>query len=241
MSIIFVTGKGGVGKTRTSLLWAQRYDTPLLVDLSTNLVHEAEKNGWTIPQVIELKRSRLYETFIKDTLSIPLLGAWISSRHLFHNFLELAPNLYELLILKELHRLAQKQDVLVDAPSTGHMIALMESIRAAQSLFDGGRLRQFADMMSAYFENPKNAHVVLVSLPEHSALSEMQELDNYFKMHWPRLKCTKIINRLHKPPSDTETIPTEWRELAFERPRREAQRLTQVAHDYTIEEGATAL
>lgn len=243
MNISFVTGKGGVGKTRISLLLAQKQKNCVLSETADHLADEARELKIKPPKIHHFSRADLTEEFLSLSVKIPGVAHWLGKNAAFQTLLQLAPNLNELLLLHKWCRLAEKQPLIVDAPATGHFLSLFEGVRTAQTLFDGGSLRRLADELMQKFTKGTGVKVYIVSLPETSALAEMQTIETYFQEHFPKIESAKVLNRKHEKPSPevTDILTEPLSTLASLRPEREAERIKNFTFENTVAEGAVAL
>jgi len=223
-TLTLVTGKGGVGKTRTSLLLAEADSRACLTETAPGLQEEAQNLGLKPKPILRFERSDLYEDFLASALKFPPLAKWLMKAPLFHSLLQLAPNLQELLTFSKWLELAEEQPLVVDAPATGHFLAYFQAIHAARNIFDGGTLKALADRAHKYLDSAESIEIVIVALPEHSALEEMKQIEEGVLKLYPHLKIRRILNRLHLKPETTLALPPNLKLLAEERPKREQQR-----------------
>ena len=222
----FVTGKGGVGKTYYSLLLQRRNPRFSLAELTQALAAESEKWKLAIPPIFRFSQKDLAEAFLKRTLKIGPLSDWISENKLFQSLLDLAPNLTELLLLEQWTKFSEENPLIVDAPSTGHFIALFEAIHGAREIFEAGSLRTIADELHEYFDLfPERTEIHIVSLPEHSSLAEGLEIEARIQKLYPKIKIVHVLNRRHSIPSDLPSLDDPWRSLALKRPLLEEKRI----------------
>jgi anion-transporting ArsA/GET3 family ATPase len=239
--IQFVSGKGGVGKTRTSLLLSQQNPDAVLAEITDSLEEEAKELQLKPPRIYNFKRAQLAEELLARTIKIKTLSHLLAKSKLFHTLLNLAPNLHELLLIRKWFELAEDQALIVDAPSTGHFLAFFDAIKTAQKMFDGGTLRKIANELDDYFQDLTSIEIILVSLPEHSALEEMDEIEKRIKEIYPQLKIKKILNRVHHEPQTELKLSDELKLLAHERPKNERERTAGKNFDHQITEGAFSL
>src|SRR5690606_31276209 len=101
MKLRIVTGKGGVGKTRTSLLLARRYPESQLWEQGFGIEEEAERQKLPSPPALRTSSSQLLETFLLSSIKIKPIARWISQNRFLLNIFEIAPNLDELLQFHE--------------------------------------------------------------------------------------------------------------------------------------------
>ncbi|MBN8555496.1 MAG: hypothetical protein J0L93_08630 [Deltaproteobacteria bacterium] len=241
MALYFVTGKGGVGKTRYSVLLSQKMKKAELAELSQALQSEAEKFKLSLSTIHSFSKETLGETFLKKSLRIPFLSHWISQSKIFQTLFQLAPNLYELLLLRQWIQIAENKDLIVDAPSSGHFIALLEAAKAAKEMFDGGSLHKLADEILKYFQKANTTSVFIVSLPETSALEESTAIEENLRKNYPKMRIQKILNRKHIAPPKELELSKNMQQLAYDRPKLEDERIFSYTFDQILEEGAVTL
>ena len=189
MSLHFVTGKGGVGKSSYCRFLKKK-------DPSYHVYSVTELSAADTSIYTSIDKTKLYEKFITSTIKIPFVMSLISKSTLFHTLLQLAPNLYELLILELFFEESKKKNILVDAPSTGHFISLLNCIQTALEVFDGGKMRKIAEQIANSMKNT-DWSVTILSLPEQSSLSEMSQLQENLTKHYPFAKQRIVLNRSH--------------------------------------------
>jgi anion-transporting ArsA/GET3 family ATPase len=240
MSLNFVTGKGGVGKTRTALLLAMRTKRAVLAELTPALADEAQKIGYTRPRIYTFSRADLAEEFLNSTLKIKALAQWLSQSSLFQTLLSLAPNLNELLLFTKWIEVSRKFPLVVDAPSTGHFLTSLDAIQTAKEIFDGGSLRKIADDIDEFLRSSE-VTVSIVSIPERSALLEASEIERGIEARYPNFKIVRILNRRHHLPASATDLPSELRDFAQQRFSVEEQRLSGLSFDEIIPEGTVSL
>lgn len=240
MELHIFTGKGGVGKTRCSLLYAQRKDSVQLSEKGFGLFEESKKLDRKIPQYREITSRDLLEEFLIKVIKVESLAKFASRSRLLQNLVQLAPNMDELLMLKKWTHLAEEKCLIIDGPSTGNMTAMFDAVGTAIRMFDGGVLRKIADELDSVFQSGEGIHLWIVSLPENSALEEMKEIENHFSRLYPQIKIHKVLNRKHKVAPEGLELSDRLHRLAYERPSREDQRLQGLKFDYWLYEGETS-
>lgn len=236
--ITFVTGKGGVGKSTVALTMFQKQPNALLAETSPGLLPLAKARGLN-PAVIRYTREDLAHDFLLETLKLETLVNLLLKSPLFTTLLSLAPNLNDILLLEKWIELSREQSLIVDAPATGHFIALLESVQTAETLFDGGSLKRKAERIRTTLQAPGAVQVLVVSIPEHSSLEESRQIENFLKRVYPTITVRRVLNRLHQKPVGWETSDPHLRALAFERPAREEERIKHWQFADVFEEGAT--
>ena len=235
--ITFVTGKGGVGKTRISLWLAKQNPTATLSEWQTGLKEEAKILNIPLPKHHSFSRAELAENFLVSALKIRMIAHWISQTKIFQALLRLAPNLYEILMLEAWFREAEKRDLIVDAPSTGHFLALFEANDTALRLFDGGSLRAIAKGIQDKLLDGKDIEIHIVCLPENSALEEAKQIQEFFKSRYPKIKVSQILNRIHRAPPTPFEVHEPLKSFILERVEKETARTQHLEFAAEILEG----
>lgn len=241
MSLSIVTGKGGVGKTRLSLLLSQKKSGSLVVGNHAYLEEEASKLELSLPKIWEASLEDLSQEVLEGVLRIPALVRWASRNRLLKNLIRLAPNLDELLLIQKWIELSNKQSVIVDAPSTGNLLSILSAIETAKRLFDGGSLRKMADTVDEKLKEGKDIEFYLVALPEHSALDEMRKIESFIEQRYPKIRVQKVINRKHFAPTEAVDLREPLHSLAYERPQVESRRIEGLDISIILKEGAQSL
>lgn len=238
--IIFVTGKGGVGKSVLSLALAKKYSQSqkvLLVELGIRSFHSdflgisvgykpisigrnLDIALWSGPECLReyalylLKVESLYKLFFENKISRTLI--------------EVAPALSELAILGKItsgvRRVGPPLDydlIVVDAYATGHMLALLRAPRGMNESIRFGPMAEQTQSMLKTLTDPEICQYVIVTLPEELPAVEADELHRELKQEvgmQAKIYCNKVwpqaeIAKLHK---DSESHPkTSEKELAF--------------------------
>jgi len=240
--LILVTGKGGVGKTFVSVYLQKNNPRFSLAESTNAIARELEKWKLTAPPVYRFSQRDLAEAFLNRTLKLSLISNWIAENKLFQNLLDLAPNLMELLMLEQWMKMSTETPLIIDAPSTGHFLALFDAISGARELFESGSLRAIADELHDFFSSSKQkTQIKIVSLPEHSSLAESMEIESRMKALYPRMEIKHILNRKHEAPQNAPQLPEPWKSLAFVRPTREDNRIQSRHFDEIVVERASLL
>jgi len=215
--VIFVTGKGGVGKTTVSAalgvhLAATKQKTLLVETDSTGRLGaifdvvnlgsepaELERRLWAV----RLQPRVLLEEYFRSFLRIPLLSRGLLSSRSFNALTAAAPGISEFLLLQKLlhwlepgWRVRRAFDVIiVDGPASGHALKLLGTPRTIASLVPGGPIGGVARRALALLADHRRSSVVVVALPEELAVTEALEtyevLANDLALHVTR----PVLNR----------------------------------------------
>ena len=219
-NLLFVSGKGGVGKTVVSqaialrlnqtgkrVLWAT-FEDPLLPshelsEIRRGLFHSNCEASPAFEEYAALKigMAGLAKIFLKNKVMRYLAKA--------------APGIHELVLLGKVWFERNNYDhVVVDMPSTGYGLAMFQSTQNFSQLFQGGPIHRDAEAMLATFGDPKATGQLIVSLPEEMPLRESIELNQYLCGLFPHNPADYLLNRLFpKPvglPVKVDSNPDQW-------------------------------
>lgn len=216
--IVFVTGKGGVGKTVAAAA----------------LARHAAANGWRTllletapdgnlaalfrraPCAVEATRlvpnldgvrvdaRGLLEDYFRRTLRFAFLADRLFASSTFNALTAAAPGITEFLLLDRLLGIAEpglgrrrRYDLLVvDGPATGHALKLLRAPRNILAMVPGGPLSSAARRMRALIEDHARTSVLVVSLPEEMAVRETIELCQTVRDELGVRLARPVVNRV---------------------------------------------
>lgn len=187
--LIFVTGKGGVGKTTVALALG------LAAARSGRRAMVADIHGESEPHVesevapnlfrISVDPQRAMEEYLTVKVPGPAGHALRQSR-LFHAFAMATPGMRELLCMGKLWELAQFERrtedadaydlVIVDAPASGHGAAILRTPRTFAEIAKVGPIAHQARTIAETIADPEFTAVVAVSTPEEMPVNETFDL-----------------------------------------------------------------
>ncbi len=223
--LIIVTGKGGVGKTAVSLalshLNAAHARKPVFVTLkevrkgSYFFGYEAgidneEKpldNGITAVSVDPNTALKEYirENFVK---LYPVYATILKSKTL-QTFFEAAPGLKELITIGKVWHLGHKDggrrydQVVFDAPSTGHAIPILNLPSKVLQMVRGGAFKEHIEWVEGFLKDPGQTAVVVVATPEEMVVRETLELTESVKSIGINVLFT-VVNNVYESMFDRE-------------------------------------
>jgi anion-transporting ArsA/GET3 family ATPase len=196
---LFVTGKGGVGKTTVSAAiargLAERGKRVLLTTSGAKEGLSALLGAPRLTTSIELLAQNLWGVLLNPDVALREYGTLVLHSEtvvnaLFDNkyvsgLFNGAPGLKEWALLgkawyhaiEKLPNGSQRFDVVVfDAPATGHSLDMLRVPKVILAAAPPGRLRTDAERAIAFLRDPDASGVVLVSLPEEMPTNETLEL-----------------------------------------------------------------
>jgi len=192
--LLVVTGKGGVGKTTLAAvlgrLLADRGKRVLLLEVEPReSLHQAlgtePSGGGIVPAgaglaLQNLQPAAVIEGLVAEKVPIAFLARKITESTAFHQFIEGAPGLKETALLGYAYRTLasgkQADLVIIDAPATGHGLALLAAPGLLAQAAQGGQLGEMAAELAAFLADPVRCGVVLATLAEEMPVQETLEL-----------------------------------------------------------------
>jgi anion-transporting ArsA/GET3 family ATPase len=192
--LIFVTGKGGVGKstvaTALGLLAAKRGLRTIVAELSAqDRVQQAfQRSGDTFEEVqlakglfaISIDPQHAMEEYLR--VKTGAVGQVLGSSRLFHAFAMATPGMRELLSIGKVWELSQHERrtddahaydlVIVDSPAAGHGAGILRTPRTFAEIAKVGPIAHQAGMIAATIADPAFTAVVAVSTAEEMPVNE---------------------------------------------------------------------
>jgi anion-transporting ArsA/GET3 family ATPase len=189
--VFFVLGKGGVGKSVVAAglaaLAAKKGRRTLLVRIGESL--EAEEAGSSSPvrsrlgfEELELDPKAAMDEFIQHVVRIRPLVERVTRSEVYKKFFAAAPGLPELVLLGRIRAYFAEADgkgalryetIIVDCPSTGHALLMLETPFAAFRAVPVGPFARLAAQIIEWLKN--EVRIAVVAMPEEMAVVEAVE------------------------------------------------------------------
>ena len=202
--LLFVSGKGGVGKTSFASSLAKSSSKKgkkvLLVEIDN--IHPSLTSIFGIEpkshptkisnnlSIANLTWEKSLEHWLKDTIKVRKIVNMILSNRVAMIFLDATPGAREIVILARIISLLDEWDqIIVDLPASGHALGILRVPRTAKKLMKAGPVHEVANKILDVFSQ-KSTKVVLVSLPEEMVVNETIEFSE---------KVTKEVSELANP------------------------------------------
>jgi anion-transporting ArsA/GET3 family ATPase len=217
--VLFVTGKGGVGKTTVAAALGQRAaelgQRPLIIETASDgrLAHVfghhalggSPRRLCTNLDAVRVEARELVEAYFSQMLRFPLLSKRLLASQTFNALTTAAPGVTEFLLLEKIlgwiepafgRRRGRYGIVIVDGPATGHALKLLRTPRVLATMVPGGPIGKTARTLLALLSDHQRTQVLLVSVPEEMAVREtietQQALTSDLALHVTR----PVINRV---------------------------------------------
>ena len=196
---IFVTGKGGVGKTTVSAALARamaaRGKRVLIAMCNAkeriSAMFDSAPVGPDIVAVapgiwaVNIEPEHAFEEYGRMMLKVPGLYRVVFHNKYIRSFLPAVPGLSEWAMLGKAWFHTTEVDeqgrsrfdvVLLDAPATGHGLDMLRVPKVIVEIVPPGILRRDAELAWKMFTDPAQTAVVVVTLPEELPVTETLEL-----------------------------------------------------------------
>ncbi len=216
--LLFVGGKGGVGKTSISQAWALQLSRAghktLWISIEDPLWSgESFREISPLLTHLNLTPANAFEEYIALKTKVPGLASLFVRNRLIQGLAKAAPGVHELVLLGKIYyELRNYARVVVDLPATGHGLAMFHATKNFAELFRSGKAREDADKMLNVFRDQAQCGFLLVSLPEEMPLQETLELDAALRALFPDNAGEFLCNRLFPKIEgwDQEGDPDSW-------------------------------
>jgi anion-transporting ArsA/GET3 family ATPase len=186
--LVFVTGKGGVGKTTVAgclaRVAARRGKRVIVCEVTAAEASHDEIEVGPGMHSIAVDPEQAMREYLTDQVGGALSKVMTSSR-VFSYLAAAAPGLRELLMIGKVWDLAQLDQrrtgdtpydiVILDAPATGHALGMLRTPRTFRDVARVGPISRQAGTIDAFLTNPELTGIVAVAAPEEMPVNETIE------------------------------------------------------------------
>jgi anion-transporting ArsA/GET3 family ATPase len=211
--LLFVTGKGGVGKTTVAaalaLLASQRGKRTLVceVDAKGNLADffEAPRTGFRPRELspglfaMSMDTEESLQEYLSLQLKLPRMARIGPLARAFEFVATAAPGVKEILTVGKLAYEVRERHydlVVVDAPPTGHIVGQLAAPEAINELVKVGLVRQQTDWMIELLHDPAATGLCIVATPEEMPVNETIELVERVREETDVDVASIVVNRV---------------------------------------------
>ena len=213
LKLVFVTGKGGVGKTTVASalalfgLPAGKRVLICEVDAKGDVAgfYEAPPTGFNEKEILPGLFAMTMDTeaslreYLKLQLRIPVVGRIGPLAKAFDFVATAAPGVREILTVgKPVYEVRERNYdlVVVDAPASGHIVGLLAAPQAINNLVKVGSIRSQTDWLLDILSDPLTTGLVAVCTPEEMPVSETIELAERVKNETTVKLSAVVVNRV---------------------------------------------
>jgi len=210
--LILVTGKGGVGKTTVAaalgLAAARRGKRVVLCEVAeqdrlTGMLDPVPDEGL---HHVSVDPERAKEEWLRYQLKSRTLAGVLGGSRLFQYLTAAAPGLTELVTMGKIWDLAQLEPrtagqrydlAIVDAPATGHGLAMLQAPSTYASIAPVGPVGRHAERIDSFVRDPAKTGVLTVALPEEMPVNETVEFERALRRELDMAIDAIVVNALH--------------------------------------------
>ncbi len=236
--LLFVTGKGGIGKTLVSVAMAQAAAAAglrvLLVESSSRdqiaplfgLDPVGHNETVAAPGItcINLSAAGNFREYITKYLGKKKMFDTVFSHRVVQSFFNTVPGLAEAMLLGRLFYTCDVRDVdrrpdlvIFDSPASGHFLSLMTTPDAIVNSGLAGPMLRDTQKVRDFLRRKDDVGVIYVCTPEPLVVSEALDFLPVIQEKSPAKLCGVIVNRI--PPSALDVGAGEATLLNFLRER----------------------
>ncbi len=249
--LLFVTGKGGIGKTTVSaalgqiaasqgiktLIFensAQDQISPLFgIPYSNNRRQQIQSNL----SCINLSDEDNLKEYVTKYLKQEVLYEKVFKNKMVKSFFNVIPGFSEVMLLGRLFYTCELTDlesrpdlVIFDSPASGHFLSLMTTPQAIVNTNLGGPLAKETHRVHQFLKEKEKCGTIYVGAPEDLVVSEMLDFIPKLKRESPCELDAIVVNRSLKYLENVPLQKSEAHHLWSQR-RDKAEKARQALHD----------
>lgn len=233
--IVFVTGKGGVGKSLVSaaraLSESQQGKRVLLVEIGSHRFFESAlslKSGgsgffsWRDQvQVVNWQGEDCLREYVLYYVKLEKLADLFFENKILKSLIYASPALNELSLLGKITSGVRHfgapmpfDTIIVDSYSTGHFLALLRAPEGMQEAIQLGPMNEKCKEIIRVLRDPQFVEYDIVTLAEEMPIVEALELYESIERGWgikPKMICNRLISEEVMGLVNSQEVPTPFR------------------------------
>ncbi len=228
--LVVVTGKGGCGKSTVAAalaVAAAARGTEVIVaevDARGDVARALGASGTPEPSVevelaphlhhVSIDPDSALRHYLADQLPSRALAETLLSSRVFPYFVAATPGMRELLTIGAVWDLTQEESrrtgerlydlVILDAPATGHGLAMLEAPSTFERAAQAGRIAGQAGQIDALIRDPSRTAVVAAARPEELPVNETIDLAGELEERLSVPLAAVVVDRVHGDPLTPE-------------------------------------
>jgi anion-transporting ArsA/GET3 family ATPase len=205
--LVLVTGKGGVGKTTVSaalgLAAARRGKRVVLCEVGGR-----ERVSQLVPELttVSVDPEEAKREWLRYQLKSRTLAGVLGGSSLFQYLTAAAPGLTELVTIGKVWDLAQLEPraggpafdlAIVDAPATGHGLAMLRAPGTYANIARVGPVGRHAERIDSFLRDSGQTGLLAVALPEEMPVNETIEFERALRRELDMAIDAIVVNAVH--------------------------------------------
>ena len=220
--LVFLTGKGGVGKSVVGAAVAvaarERGKRVLLVEVAAPLEAARLLGGKpslgreteTVPGLftVNLDPATVIDEYVRHVVTLEMFTRRILESPIYRRFFAAAPGLEELMVLGKIMVLEEARArfshkplwdlIVLDAPATGHGLAFLKVPLAASAAVPVGPIGHNARRVLSLLRDPARTALLLVAIPEEMAVVEAVQFHRMAREEIGLSPSALVLNACHE-------------------------------------------
>lgn len=213
--LLFVLGKGGVGKTSVAagvaLACARAGQQVALVEVGASQLRslfdgDVDHRGYVVDNALTaftLTPHEAFADYVTQRLGSSALYRTVFDNRFVHYFLDAIPGVNELMCLGKIWHMATQETwdrVIVDLPATGHGLGFLQVPRVVTKSVSRGPLYDQGMQLEATLEDPRRTGTVLVTRCEELPVNETLETAEQLRSSLHIAVSGVVANRVRAAP-----------------------------------------